>query len=206
MKAAPRLLLFGGTFDPPHNGHMNNLRAAMAAVQPGRVVVMPAGTPPHKAASATPGAVRLEMCACFRALGPEVEVSGWEIAQGGRSYTVNTLEMLHAAQPEARLFMTVGSDMLQSFAHWYRWQRILQLATLVVQSRNPGDAAALWGAAAPLQAAGGRVLFAHAAALPCASSEIRAGRAGPGMLPPPVPELIARYGLYQNKEGNDRDL
>ena len=54
-----KALLFGGTFDPPHVGHMNNLRAAMQAVQPDVVLVMPAGIPPHKHASATPGHVRM---------------------------------------------------------------------------------------------------------------------------------------------------
>ena len=60
-----RILLFGGTFDPPHNGHMELLRGAMAAVQPDLVVVEPAGTPPHKHASATPAGIRLAMCQCF---------------------------------------------------------------------------------------------------------------------------------------------
>ena len=57
-----KILLYGGTFDPPHWGHINNLRAAMQAVQPDKVIVMPAGIPPHKAASATPGSLRLQMC------------------------------------------------------------------------------------------------------------------------------------------------
>ena len=65
-----KTLLYGGTFDPPHNGHMNNLRAALALVQPDRALVMPAGTPPHKHASATPAELRLQMCACFTALSP----------------------------------------------------------------------------------------------------------------------------------------
>ena len=74
-----KALLFGGTFDPPHAGHMNNLRAAMQAVQPDVVLVMPAGIPPHKHASATPGELRLAMCECFKALGPQVQVSQWEV-------------------------------------------------------------------------------------------------------------------------------
>ena len=56
-----KLLLFGGTFDPPHNGHMALLSACLAAVQPNRALVMPAGVPPHKQASATPGDLRAEM-------------------------------------------------------------------------------------------------------------------------------------------------
>ena len=92
-----KLLLFGGTFDPPHNGHMALLSASLAAVQPNRALVMPAGVPPHKQASATPGALRAEMCGCFRALSPCVEVSLWEMGQGGKNYTVDTLCMLQKA-------------------------------------------------------------------------------------------------------------
>ena len=94
MGTVQKVLLYGGTFDPPHNGHMNNLRAALELVRPDKAIVMPAGIPPHKKASTTPGKVRLAMCQCFTALSPAVEVSDWEIAQGGRSYTVHTLEML----------------------------------------------------------------------------------------------------------------
>ena len=196
-----RILLYGGTFDPPHNGHMNNLRAAIAAVRPDRAIVMPAGIPPHKAASATPAACRLAMCACFRAVDPCVELSDWEIRREGRSYTVDTLEMLHAANPGAHLYLAVGSDMLLSFTAWRRWRDIVRLATLVVQSRLNGDAAALQSAAAGLRAGGARVVFAQAGALPCASREIRAGDYSAAelaaLLPPSVRALIEQYGLYR---------
>ena len=81
-----KLLLFGGTFDPPHNGHVHLLQNAIAAVRPDRVVVMPAGTPPHKAASATPARWRLEMCRCFLPLHENLVVSDWEIKRAGKSY------------------------------------------------------------------------------------------------------------------------
>ena len=199
-----KVLLYGGTFDPPHNGHMNNLRAALDLVQPDRAIVMPAGIPPHKAASATPGALRLAMCACFTALSPAVEVSDWEISQGGRSYTVHTLEMLRARFPDAALYLSVGSDMLLSFQKWCRWQDILQMATLVVESRRPGDDADLAAAARDLQAAGGRVLFAKAESYPCASSELRSGKIPrsqwPRYLPEQVLQVIETQGLYGAKD------
>ena len=70
------------------------------------------------------------MCQCFTALSPAVEVSDWEIAQGGRSYTVHTLEMLRDAYPGAELYLCVGSDMLLTFTEWYRWQDMLAMAAL----------------------------------------------------------------------------
>lgn len=209
-----KVLLFGGTFDPPHNGHMNNLRAALDLVQPDRAVVMPAGIPPHKAASATPGETRLAMCQCFKALSPVVEVSDWEIRQGGRSYTVHTLEMLQERFPGARLYLGVGSDMLLSFCQWRRWQDILAMATLVVESRRPGDAAALEEGARQLQRSGGTVLFARGDTYPCASSDLRTGRipreAWDDYLPGPVLRVIRAQGLYTDpgpaKEESNHDL
>lgn len=200
-----KLLLFGGTFDPPHNGHRNNLEAAIRLVQPDKVLVMPAGVPPHKHASSTPGDLRLKMCECFTDLGPFVELSDWEIRQaekGAKSYTIHTLEMLQNTYPGAELYMSVGSDMLLTFAGgWYRWQDMLQMTTLVVQSRQDGDMTALRQAAKPLEDQGGRILFAQAEALPCASSDIRSGKYTPEqlemLLPEKVRRIIAEEKLYQ---------
>ena len=203
-----RILLYGGTFDPPHNGHLNNLRAAAARVQPDRVVVMPAGVPPHKQASATPAALRLEMCRCFAVLeqggATQLEVSRWEIdqaAQGRRNYTVLTLEMLAGRWPEAQLYLAIGSDMLLTFDQWYCWQRILQLAKLVVTSRQLGDDQALHTKAKQLDPSGSRILFAPVEAMPMASSALRtrlsAGEQCADELPPEVREVIQREGLYR---------
>lgn len=195
-----KTLLYGGTFDPPHNGHMNNLRAALALVQPDRALVMPAGTPPHKHASVTPAELRLQMCACFTALSPAVQVSDWEIRRGGRSYTVHTLEWLRGQDPDGALYLCVGSDMLLTFQEWYRWQDMLKMAALVVESRTGTDEAALHAAAAELKKAEGRVLFARAESYPCASSDIRSGKIPreqwPEVLPPEVLAVIKEHRLY----------
>ena len=203
-----KLLLYGGTFDPPHYGHLNNLRAAAARVQPDKVVVMPAGTSPFKHTSPTPPALRAEMCSCFAALaeecaGLDVAVSTWEMeqaAQGRRNYTVLTLEMLAAQYPDAELYMAIGSDMLLSFDGWHRWEDILHLAKLVVTSRDPGDLPTLEAKARQLDAGGERILFAPVEALPMASSQLRerlaAGDECENELPALVRRVIAREGLY----------
>ena len=195
-----KILLFGGTFDPPHKGHINNLQAAMDCVQPDKVIVMPAGIPPHKKASTTDAALRLAMCECFTALSPKVEVSDWEVRQGGRNYSVNTVEMLHSRYPADSLYMCVGSDMLLGFTRWYRWQDILRMTALVVESRETGDAAALHAAAEELRRQGATVLLAQAQAFPCASSDIRSGRVPRSrweeVLPPNVIQIVKDNGLY----------
>lgn len=195
-----KLLLFGGTFDPPHLGHMNLLRGAMQAVQPDLTIVMPAGVPPHKAASMTPGMWRYEMCACFRALekecGGRIEISDWEIHRQGRNYTIDTVTMLEQKYPGAELYLSVGSDMLLTFTEWRRWPELLQKATLVVESRCEGDMGALHRAARALSAEGGRIVFSPAKALPMASSDIRAGKAPAGALPPETEQIAGKYHLY----------
>ena len=208
-----RLLLYGGTFDPPHNGHLNNLRAAAARVRPDRVVVMPAGLSPFKQSTAAPGSARVEMCACFRALEaegavPALCVSGWEVEQaalGRCNYTVLTLEMLARTYPEAELYMAMGSDMLLSFDSWHRWQEILRLARLVVTSRNVGDAPELHAKAKQMDPTGARILFAQVEALPMASSNLRArlaaGEACENELPALVRRVIRREGLYRADRG-----
>ena len=206
-----RLLLYGGTFDPPHNGHLNNLRAAAARVRPDRVVVMPAGLSPFKQSTAAPGSARVEMCACFRALEaegavPALCVSGWEVEQaalGRRNYTVLTLEMLARTYPEAELYMAMGSDMLLSFDGWHRWQDILRLAHLVVTSRHVGDDPELHAKALRLDPTGARILFAPVQALPMASSDIRtrlaAGEGCEAELPEAVRAVIRREKLYKKE-------
>ena len=208
-----KTLLYGGSFDPPHNGHLNNLRAAAACVCPDRVVVMPAGLSPFKQHTAAPAALRLEMCGCFRQLAqgeeavtPQLEVSSWEIAQaeaGRRNYTVLTVEMLAAQDPEGELYLAVGSDMLLSFDGWHRWQDILRLAHLVVTSRNVGDAPELHAKALRLDPTGARILFAPVQALPMASSDIRtrlaAGEGCEAELPEAVRAVIRREKLYKKE-------
>ena len=212
-----KVLLYGGTFDPPHNGHLNNLRAAAARVQPDKVVVMPAGLSPFKQKTSAPGALRLEMCSCFHALEedadtiPQLEVSGWEIEQaaaGNRNYTVLTVEKLARENPGAQLYLAIGSDMLLSFEGWHRWQDILRLARVVVTSRDIGDAPALHAKAKLLDPSGGRILFAPVQALPMATSQLRArlaaGEECEAELPEEVRSVIRREGLYRNTEGSSR--
>lgn len=194
-----KILLFGGTFDPPHNGHIQLLKSAIAAVEPSRVVVMPAGTPPHKAASATPAALRLAMCRCFLPLFSPMEISDWEITRTGKSYTIDTVRMLHSRWPQAQLYLSVGSDMLETFTEWSCWRQLLGLATLVVHSRYAGDEPRLKAAADALRAEGGQVLFTGAPVLEATSSQLRTGRLDESLVPPEALAVIRANHLYERE-------
>ena len=108
--------------------------------------------------------------------------------------------MLHSRYPADSLYMCVGSDMLLRFTRWYRWQDILRMTALVVESREAGDAAALHAAAEELRRQGATVLLAQAQAFPCAYSDIRSGRVPRSrweeVLPPNVIQIVKDNGLY----------
>ncbi len=205
-----RILLYGGTFDPPHNGHLHNLRLAAAKVKPDRVIIMPAGVPPHKISFGTPAALRMEMCGCFEPLAgsadiPTLEISDWEIGQaqrGIKNYSDSTISMLAEKYPGAQLYMAVGSDMLLSFDTWHHWQHLLRNCTLVAVSRECSDQAALRKKAKQLDPTGTHILFAEGTALPMASSQLRAGMQNgedcTDALPEIVQSIINREGLYRS--------
>ena len=196
-----RVLLYGGTFDPPHEGHINLLRSAAQAVQPDRTILMPAGVPPHKAASATPAPLRLAMCRCFVQAWPGVQISDWEISRKGKSYTIDTVRMLGQRYPGARLYLCVGGDMLESFRNWRSWRELLARCVLVAHCREDADQLPFRQAARQLEQEGGKVLLLRARVVPQASTQLRRrileGQSPWGLLPPATARVVERYRLYR---------
>lgn len=133
-----RIGLFGGTFAPPHCGHVRAVRMMLRHISLDKLIIMPTAIPPHKvkAKGDTPE-IRLEMCrAAFGAI-DKVEVSTYEIDKGGLSYSVDTLEYL--ARENRRIFMLTGGDMFESLPRWYKAERIFALATIVCIPRYDGE-------------------------------------------------------------------
>ncbi len=136
---AARIGLFGGTFDPPHVGHL--ALAEWARVQLGldQVVFIPAGMPPHKAAkSQTPAAQRLAMTRLAVRGNPAFAVSAIETRRRGPSWTVDTVREFAQTHPRARLWLLVGADMFDTFGTWREPEGILACATVAVALR-PGS-------------------------------------------------------------------
>lgn len=131
-----RIGLFGGTFNPPHVGHLRLASLAADAAQLDMVIIMPASVPPHKEA---PGLATGEdrIALCRRTFtDPRFIVSDMELRRAGKSYTVETLRALHDCYPEDKLYLIIGSDMLLSFDRWFCWEEILSLCSLLVLSRE----------------------------------------------------------------------
>lgn len=133
-----RLGVFGGTFDPPHIGHLVVAQVALEEARLDKVVFMPAGVNPLKAGKQiTEGHHRLNMVQLAVANHPQFEVSDWELRQEGLSYTVNTLEHIHAQHPESGVFLIIGADNLHILPKWKDVERIVELATILALTR-PG--------------------------------------------------------------------
>ena len=138
-----RVAIFGGSFDPVHKEHVNFVRAAIDCLRLDKVFVMPAHTPPHKPYRVlSPDEDRLEMCRLAFVDLPMVEISDYEISQGGTSYTYLTCRHFRKLFPEAEIFFLVGTDMLRDFPTWKNPQSIVEDVTVAVCGRN--DASGWW--------------------------------------------------------------
>ena len=203
-----RIGIFGGTFAPPHNGHVRAAEAFLAAMNPEgtpegermKLFVIPTGTPPHKpTAEGDDPSVRLRMCrAAFGSL-PDTVVSDYEIVQGGVSYTVLTLE--HFSAENRELWMLCGSDMFLSLEHWRRAEDVFRMTGIVGISRGTEEFRILTEKIAEYERRfGARILLLEAEPFPVSSTEIRRLVAENGnfedLLPPGVSEIIRREGLY----------
>ena len=135
-----RLALFGGTFDPPHRGHLAIAAAAADAFALDRVLFAPVGRQPLKAKhGASPFADRVAMVQLACAADPRFELSLLDAPRedGSPNYTVDSLAMLRAAMPDERLFNLVGADSFLHMRQWREPERLLELAEWIVVSR-PG--------------------------------------------------------------------
>jgi nicotinate-nucleotide adenylyltransferase len=197
--------ILGGTFNPPHVGHLVMVIEALDQLELDRVLLMPVALPPHKEALADPGAgVRLELCRLAIAGEDRVEVSDLEIERGGASYTVDTLRALHERDPEHDLTFIVGGDMAYSLPTWREPEAVLELARLAVAERDGLRREDLAQRLAPLHS-GDRVVFFDMPRIDLSSSAVRdrvaAGRPIRYLVPDPVVDAIRERALYRQPAG-----
>jgi nicotinate-nucleotide adenylyltransferase len=180
-----RIGVFGGQFDPPHNGHLAVVRAARDQLGLDRVLIVPSAHPPHRPAPATPPETRYRLAQAAFAGEPGVEVSRIELDRDGPGYTAETLEAL--AGPDRELFLIVGADQLAAMGSWHRPERVRELARIAVAGRRGSPSA---DGAAQLEMEPVEV----------SSSAVRRmigeGEDVGALVPAPVVEAIRREGLY----------
>ena len=196
-----RILVYGGSFDPPHNGHLRSVRSAAEALKPDKIFLIPASVPPHKTQSPEAAGARqrlqmAELAAC--AVG--AEALDMELLRPGKSYTADTLTELKARYPEEELVFLLGTDMLLSFLQWHEPERILQNASLAYFPRlEKPDAREAETIKALRERHGATVYEIPGAPVEVSSTELRQSlktRQGRELLPPAVYAYIIQNRLY----------
>ena len=199
-----RIGIYGGTFNPPHLGHIQAAKAAVQALDLTRLLLIPDNIAPHK--ELPPGSPapeqRLEMLRLATQDAPELEVSDLELRREGVSYTFETVLALSEQYPEAQLFLLMGTDMFVSFDTWKNTDIILSHAALGVLCRGEkGEQEAIAEKAAQLTAGGARVELVNNPVLAISSTQLRrliAFDCAEPFLPKPVAEYIRQHGLYDS--------
>jgi nicotinate-nucleotide adenylyltransferase len=197
--------ILGGTFNPPHMGHLVMAQEALDQLDLDRVMLMPVAVPPHKEAGQDPGgAARVELCRLAVAGDDRFAVSTLEVERGGASFTVDTLRELHDLEPEHDLTFIVGGDMAQSLPAWREPEAILRLARLAVAEREGVRREDIARRLDPLHD-GDRVVFFDMPRIDVSSSGIRRrvaeGRPIRYLVPDAVAEAVAERGLYRQAAG-----
>jgi nicotinate-nucleotide adenylyltransferase len=196
MTSGRRICLFGGTFDPIHNAHLQIADEAQKRFTLHQVLFVPAANPPHKnAVCLTPFEERFQMVQLACEPYPRFSVSRLE--EGAeRSYTIDTLERFRPQlKPDDELFFLIGADAFDELKTWKRWQDVLKLTCFIVVSR-PGRTYQIPD--------GASVLRLDDLQLPVASTTIRdrlqSGQPTPE-LPVSVRQFIDAHGLYKSEDG-----
>jgi nicotinate-nucleotide adenylyltransferase len=192
----PRLGVFGGSFDPVHNGHLAVAALAREYLGLATVLFVPAGLPPHKLdAVRAPARHRAGMLRAALAGEPGCVIYRGELKRPGPSYTLDTVRGLQRRYPGRELYLIIGSDNLAEIPTWHRYRELLGIVTLAVAHR-PGH-----GFRRPPQLRGARVVRVPSPQWGVSSTQVRsylaAGHSCAGLLPRPVRDYIRRHRLYR---------
>ncbi|HET9737063.1 MAG TPA: nicotinate-nucleotide adenylyltransferase [Solirubrobacteraceae bacterium] len=196
----PRVGLLGGTFNPPHIGHLVCATQAVGQLDLDRVLLVPVHEPPHKGIEVDPGvAHRVELCRLAVAGDERLDVSLADADVPGPSFTVDTLRRLHERSPGDQLTFIVGGDMALSLPTWREPEAILELAEIAVAEREGIRRIDIMDRLAGLPA--DRISFFDMPRLDVSSSLVRryvaAGRPIRHLVPDAVERYIADAGLYR---------
>lgn len=195
--------VFGGTFNPVHDGHIRLAELYYKELSLDKIIVIPTNIPPHKTVSdMIDSADRLNMLNLAFEDCPFVEVSDIELKMNGKSYTVNTISALKEIYPDDDLYLIVGGDMFLCFESWREYKKILSMCTLCSAPREINEFNALKEYQKKIDPENNNTIIIDADVLVISSSEIREkmknGTDLDNLLPEKVLEYINQKGLYKN--------
>jgi len=200
-----KVVIYGGSFNPPHCGHVEAAHTIIEQLHPDKLLIIPASAPPHKELdpSSPTAEERLMLSELAFAEISEAEVSDIELQREGKSYTADTIDILLEQYPDAELVLTMGTDMLMSFEDWYRFRFLLEKTTLAVFVRNEGEEAQVIEHAEYLRKEyNANVITLSHEPKPMKSTDIREilkRRMGASYLPESVYSCIVEHGYYEAK-------
>ncbi|HEX7594142.1 MAG TPA: nicotinate-nucleotide adenylyltransferase [Anaerolineae bacterium] len=198
-----RIGVLGGTFDPPHNGHLAIAQAALTQLQLAEVLFAPTHQPPHKLGNAiTPIEHRLAMVRLAIAPHPRLTLSRVDVDRAGPTFTVDTMRLLRQQFANAELYFIMGTDSLANILTWRAPAEFIRLCRLAVFNR-PGFTVDLDALEAQLPGLRERAVILPAPALDIAASDlqhrVRAGLPITDWVPAAVAAYIAEHGLYRDE-------
>ena len=200
-----RIAVYGGSFDPPHLGHVEAAGTVERELGPDRLLIIPACIPPHKdlAVNGPSADQRLKLCMTAFSSVPHAEISDIELRRGGKSYTCDTVEQMLDTDPGAEIIIVIGTDMLAGFENWRNYRTLLDRCTLAVLTRGGGEDTELPELAARFRTAyGAHVWEVPHKPIEASSEKVRSllpQRTGREMLPDSVYGEIIRHRFYGAK-------
>lgn len=203
--ATPRVGLYGGAFDPPHNVHLALARAAASQLGLQRLHIVPTGSAWHKSRPLSPAVHRLAMCRLAFAGDDRFVVDASELQRSGPSYTIDTLHQLQAQYPGAQLFLQIGADQASAFHSWRQAGDILKIAIVSIAERLLQTCEdGIFNSSNPLPGLTtdpARIYRLRLPATSLSATEIRhraaIGLPLDGFVPAAVARYIAQHHLYQ---------
>ena len=195
--------IYGGTFDPPHLGHMEAARTAVKVLGLDRLILIPASVPPHKQlpdAAASPEQ-RLEMVKLMAdglLLPKAADVSDIELKRDGKSYTSDTLRQLRQCYPNDEFWLLMGTDMFLTLQNWHEADQIMNMASIAAFSRFESDTGEMMQIQGKYlsETYGTKVCIVQLPRIrQVSSTQVRQQRSGDGLWPP-VWGYILQNGLY----------
>jgi nicotinate-nucleotide adenylyltransferase len=194
--------ILGGTFDPPHIGHLILAECACDALGLDQVLFAPAAEPPHKHhLPITPVEHRVAMVSAAIANNPRFVLSDVDMQRPGPHYTADTLSLLHEAMPDTDLYFVMGGDSLHDIDSWHKPQVIIDHARLAVM-RRPGAVIDLSGLESRLPGISKRVVFVDAPIIGISATNLRerlqAGHSIRYQVPDGVEQYINTHKLYRD--------